>query len=471
MDVGQMRLFDNLREHGDAPALIDEQGAVLTYGGLSDRAESISSEVEQRSLVFCFCTNTVESVTGYVALTGAGHVCLMLSDSLGAEKVDSLITTFRPNLLWCPADADNVPDLPVIAGMGTYQLRLNSGIPLDMHPDLSVLMSTSGSTGSPLMVRQSRLNLAANATSIVESLSLTAQDRALTTLPMNYTYGLSIVNSQLHCGGSLVVTEATLMDRRFWDLVGSSGATYFGGVPYTYEMLSRIGVKKLKDSSLRMLTQAGGRLKPELVESMHDQCSALGIDFVVMYGQTEATARMSVLQCGEIPGHSASIGKPVPGGAFRVVDLDEDIEVPSGETGELEFSGPNVTMGYASGETDLSRGDERGGALRTGDLARVDDDGFFYIVGRRKRFVKLFGHRTNLDDVEHHLGSLGYEVACTGSDDRLQVNVVGDVDEQELLDATAAFVSTNKKAITVKRLEVIPRSDAGKVLYSAIETD
>ena len=468
-EIAEMRLFQNLAVHGDAPALVDEDGNTISHRELDRAASRLSGAVGARSLVFCVCTNTVESITGYVSLTRAGHVCLMVSGSLDDERVRVLANTFEPNYFWAPETHAVTQGRVSVVRDGTYSLTPWSGEPLSMHPDLSVLMATSGSTGSPVMVRQSTGNLLENARSIVESLSLTPADRALTTLPMNYTYGLSIINSQLECGGSLVVTEASLMDRKFWNLVNSQRPTYFGGVPYTYEMLNRIGVKRLRDSGIRMLTQAGGKLSAELVTAIANECSAVGIDFFVMYGQTEATARMSVLSPADAVSRPSSIGKPIPGGRFRILDLDEDEEVPPGEIGELEYVGPNVTMGYAATASDLALGHERDGHLRTGDLAVVDDDGFYYVVGRRKRFVKLFGHRTNLDDIERHLKGQGHEVACTGTDDSLVVHVVGACDEKELADAAATFAGTNRKAVSVRRIDAIPRNDAGKVLYSALD--
>jgi acyl-coenzyme A synthetase/AMP-(fatty) acid ligase len=338
-----------------------------------------------------------------------------------------------------------------------------------MFDGLAVLMATSGSTGSPMMVRQSSMNVASNAESIVDSLGLTADDRALTTLPMNYTYGLSIINSQLHCGGSLVMTDASVMDRPFWTTAVDSRATYFGGVPYTYEMLARLGVERLRGSSIRMLTQAGGRLNPEVVRRLQSECNSIGIDFVVMYGQTEATARMSVLNSQSVAAKPGSIGRPIKGGSFRVIDPESGREMGFGETGELEYTGPNVALGYAENADHLSKGDEFHGRLLTGDLARFDEDGDFFIVGRRKRFVKLFGNRVSLDHVENSLRELGFENACTGDDDRLTVHVLDADRIDEIRAVTQNLVSVHKSAIVVRLTPDIPRNEAGKILYSSLE--
>lgn len=324
-----------------------------------------------------------------------------------------------------------------------------------------------------MLVRISKSNALSNAESIIQSLDLTSNDRALITLPMNYTYGLSIINSQLQVGGSLVVTNATLMDRQFWNLVSKSGATYFGGVPYTYHMLQRVGIKRLSGSSLRMLTQAGGKLDEDSVLRIHADCAAIGIQFNVMYGQTEATARMSVLKSDLVPSHPWSIGNPIPGGKLTVVNPDTGREVVQGEIGELEYSGPNVAMGYATSHTDLSNEPEFGNSIRTGDLAVLEADGFLRIVGRRKRFVKIFGNRVNLDDVEQMVTNSGYQAACTGVDDKITVHVVSANNDvvTAIQEAVAQFIGAHKNSVEIRTILEIPRAESGKVLYSALMGD
>ena len=466
-----MQLFGNLASFGSNPALLTGPAYTVSYSELAAQADEVASLLTSRSLVFCLASNTPESVIGYVGLQRAGHACMMLSASVDGTKLRDLIMRFRPNYIWAPSNRGDADLGKVVWVRGTYELiRLAEDAPR-MSDELAVLMATSGSTGSPMMVRQTMRNLVSNASSIIESLALTRVDRALTTLPMNYTYGLSIINSQLQCGGSLVMSDASIMDRAFWSGALDSGATYFGGVPYTYEMLARLGVKRFKESAIRMMTQAGGRLAPEMVLKMHSECKAIGIEFVVMYGQTEATARMSVLPSRTVPDKPSSIGRPIQGGSFRVIDPDSGREMGVGETGELEYSGPNVTMGYAENADELAKIDEFRGRLLTGDLARFDEDGDYFIVGRRKRFVKLFGNRVSLDHVENHLRESGFENACTGVDDRLIVHVIDAERIDEILGIVQSFVSVNKSAIIVRATEVIPRSESGKILYSALEGD
>lgn len=170
----------------------------------------------------------------------------MLPSNIELSRLKPLVELFQPNYIFAPTEVLGAFELNVSQKVFDFGFAQISKEPVVMHPDLSLLMTTSGSTGSPMLVRISHSNSLSNAVSIIESLSLKSTDRALTTLPMNYTYGLSIINSQLQIGGSLVVSDATIMDREFWTLVRESGATYFGGVPYTYQMLQRLGLKNLQ---------------------------------------------------------------------------------------------------------------------------------------------------------------------------------------------------------------------------------
>ena len=463
-----MGLFDGLSRHESSVALIDTTLGEWTYQQLQAMADSVAAHIDGRSLVLCLCSNHAESIIGYVGFQRAQHVCLMLPGGIEADRLNSLIHEFRPNFVWTPQEREFSSLGEIVHEATRYQLVKLTSVPVDMHPDLAMLMGTSGSTGSPMMVRQSYANLISNAHAISESLDLTSSDRAITTLPMNYTYGLSIINSQLYTGGSIVVSDTTLMDRRFWDDLSTTKTTYFGGVPYTYQMLNRLGLKRLKDTHLRMLTQAGGKLTPDLVAKVHTEASQLGIKFHVMYGQTEATARMSVLNSKDVPTHPASIGKPIPGGRFRILDLESDTELSPGEVGELEYSGANVAMGYAASAEELTKEDEFQGSLRTGDLARVDEDGFYFVVGRKKRFIKLFGNRVSLDHIESHLYSMGLQAACSGTDDMLEVYVEGECDLSDITAELASFIGVHPSGIRVMSVTELPRAESGKVLYTRL---
>jgi acyl-coenzyme A synthetase/AMP-(fatty) acid ligase len=337
-----------------------------------------------------------------------------------------------------------------------------------LYPDLMLLLTTSGSTGSPKLVRQSYQNIKANTESIVEYLHIDEGDRAITTLPMNYTYGLSILNTHLHKGAGIILSDASLMEKRFWSLLEQEKATTFGGVPYTFEILKKLHFEKMNVPCLRYITQAGGKLSGELQCEFVDICKNKNIQLIVMYGQTEASPRMSYLPWEYAESKLGSIGIAIPDGSFHLEDSNGKKIESTGVIGELIYQGENVALGYAENRFDLERGDDNKGILYTGDMARRDADGFYYIVGRKKRFLKIFGNRVNLDEVENLLQKEKIDCACSGEDDHLRIYVSdGNVIEktmQFLVDHTGI----NRNAVKIMLLNEIPRNESGKILYSAL---
>ena len=338
-----------------------------------------------------------------------------------------------------------------------------------MYDELALLLTTSGSTGSPKFVRQSYENVLDNARSIVQYLELDETERPITTLPMNYTYGLSIINSHLLVGASILLTEKGLMQREFWQFFKVAGATSFGGVPYTYEMLDKLRFYRMNLPSLRTMTQAGGKILPELHEKFARYAEEEGKKFVVMYGQCEATARMGYLPPERALEKKGSMGIAIPGGKFHLIDADGAQVTEPFTTGELVYEGKNVTLGYAESGEDLGKGDERYGILETGDMAQFDKDGYYYIVGRKKRFLKIYGNRVNLDEVDRLIkGSFGIETASAGVDDHMVIFVTDGNAEQQVKDFIVEKTKLNPAAFKILTIPEIPKNDAGKTLYKEL---
>jgi acyl-coenzyme A synthetase/AMP-(fatty) acid ligase len=192
-----------------------------------------------------------------------------------------------------------------------------------------------------------------------------------------------------------------------------------------------------------------------------------------MYGQTEATARMSYLPYDKSLEKYGSMGIAIPGGKFSLIDVDgQEITKPD-TVGELVYEGPNVTLGYAESRQDLSKGDERHGVLVTGDMAKRDEDGFYYIVGRKKRFLKIYGNRVNLDECERMIQGHyeGLECACVGEDDHMEIYVTDSERTQDVAEYISAKTGLNKKAFTVLYLSQIPKNESGKKQYNALHKE
>lgn len=462
----------NFNRYPNKICAITEDGEEFTYSSLSAFCDEMKQYLPPRTLVFCLCSNTYASMAGYVSFLKNKVVPLMLDAHIDTELLDNFLRLYRPQYIWAPAQtAERFNEKPVFEAYGYSLISLNEDAPFPLHGDLALLLTTSGSTGSPKLVRQSYKNIEANTASIVEYLNIDDTERAITTLPMNYTYGLSIVNTHLDAGAAVILTSKTLMQREFWEQFDKFGATSFGGVPYTYEILDKLRFFRRDVPTLRTMTQAGGKLSPELHKKFAEYAAQSGRKFVVMYGQTEATARMGWLPAQNSLEKAGSMGIAIPGGKFTLIDTQENEITAPDTVGELVYEGNNVTLGYAEKGEDLIKGDERNGRLVTGDMAKFDDDGFFYIVGRKKRFLKIFGNRVNLDETERLIKSHfnGLDCACTGRDDRMDIFVTNEDDIKDVKAFIAEKSRLNPTAFRVSYLEKIPKNEAGKTLYAALE--
>ena len=214
---------------------------------------------------------------------------------------------------------------------------------------------------------------------------------------MHYSYGLSVVTSHLTCGGKLCLINDSITSSSFWSKIGVSGS-HLPGVPFHYIALARLGLG-LVPPSVKTFTQAGGALDLRIQTKMRDWAEQRGSQFFVMYGQTEAAPRMATLQHADHARKAGSVGVALAGGQFSILD-DHGAPLPADAVGTVVYEGPNVMMGYATSRADLGAGDEMNGRLETGDLGRLDYDGFLYLTGRTKRFAKIAGYRLGLDEIE-----------------------------------------------------------------------
>ncbi len=463
-----MGMIWDFGKFNDKTALIDDRGNSLTYSGLESESAALADKIGRRCLTFILCRNEIGSVIGYTAFVNHSIVPVMVSSSLEDSLLDSLLEIYKPEYIWMPDDrVSDFPDMETVYGSWDYSLlRTDYGLKYELFDSLGLLITTSGSTGSPKLVRQSYVNLADNAASIVKYLELDDTERPITTLPMNYVYGLSIINSHFLVGATLLLTDKGLMQKEFWNFFREQEATSFGGVPYTYEMLDRLRFCRMKLPSLRTMTQAGGKIIPELHEKFAAYAEENGKKFVIMYGAAEATARMGYLPPNRALEKKGSMGIPIPGGTFHIIG-DDGKEITKPDTdGELVYEGKNVTLGYAECGEDLIKGDERNGRLETGDIARFDKDGFYYIVGRKKRFLKVFGNRVNLDEIDRLIkGEYEIEVASSGTDDHVYIFVTTEEYPDKVRDFISGKTKLNPSAFKVVVIDEIPKNEAGKTLY------
>lgn len=482
-------------------ALIDAaSGAKVTYGALAARVEEAATELarEVRSFgigpAFVFAANDVDTVVHLLAGFAAKVPVALFDPRLPDDAMDELRRRYRPAAVRgvrtpvAPHGARPSTDsgrtekkaVGAADGSGRTEPSTSAGrtetkntfaASDTIDPELGLLLSTSGSTGSPKLVRLSRAAVIANARSIALALAIGPDEVAPTSLPLHYSYGLSVLTSHLAAGATVLLTSDGLLTDAFWTACRAQAVTSLAGVPYSYLMLRRIDLDRVAPTTLRTFTQAGGRLEPQLVRHYHALATNRGGHLHVMYGQTEATARIAILPPAELPGRAGSVGRALPGGTLAI-DLDGRTADP-GEIGEVVYRGPNVMQGYALERTDLARGDDLHGELRTGDLGYLDPDGFLWITGRSRRIAKVFGLRLNLDEVEDlaRAAGPGLDLAAIGDGDRVAVFVVG-ADPAQLnavRQAIVARVGVHPTGIIVSALTSMPRLASGKIDYRRLE--
>ncbi|MCU7554993.1 AMP-binding protein [Alteromonas sp. ASW11-19] len=387
-------------------------------------------------------SQTSDSVINYLACLRTNIVPLLLPDNLDENALHVFQRKLAANL--------HVSD-SACKVVGTEQHTIDS--------KLALLMTTSGSTGAGKCVALSAKNLCANAKSILAYLPANSTDTTLLSMPLSYSYGLSVLNTHLTIGASIVLSDLSPFDRQFWTLLADRSIASISGVPQWYRMLLRMRFTQQHLPALRYITQAGGKLSEAEVETLAKYAHATDKQFFVMYGQTEATARMAFLSPDKVLAKPGAVGQPVPGGEFKLARSGEAQE----QAGELCYRGDNVMLGYVDNCTELAHFAPPEW-LNTGDIASIDRDGDVTIVGRLKRFIKVAGERVNLDALETVLIDNGHDVRCAGKDDRLIVAVLKHSKPGQL----TALIPIPARNVQYVELEHWPMLSNGKVDYQLI---
>lgn len=442
-------------------ALVLAGGRMLSYRELGGLALDFASQLgrRQKRLVAIAAEASEHAVAAYIGALQAGHAAAMLPPC-DNRLWDDFQAAFQPDFTYRPID-------------GRWRLveeARSAGDAEPLHPDLALLLMTSGSSGAAKAVRLSYGNLESNARSIAAYLELSSFDRAALVLPLHYSYGLSVLNSHLIAGASVLFTGMSVMDSDFVSTIDHGGCTNLSGVPYSYELLERVRFRDAELKALRMMTVAGGALGPDLIRLYRNHMVARGGGFFVMYGQTEATARMAFVPPESLSDKEDRIGVAIPGGSLGIVDAaGEPISQP-GIPGELVYRGPNVMMGYGTRRLDLARGAELE-TLNTGDIAVRDQHGFFRIVGRRSRFAKIAGLRIGFDTMEQALKRAGIAAAVVGDDRGLQAYVIGADQTGRARRILAEISHLPANLVRVATREDFPRLASGKIDYACLQQE
>ena len=462
-----MNFLNKIEKYNSNVCQINENKKVLFYRDVLKNSETISKNLKERRLIFVLAQNHTEFVTSYIGFFRRGLVQVLLNANINVDLLKTLIESYLPTYIFLPnSRVKYFKNYEIIVKLNNHKiLILNKKESYPINKDLALLLSTSGSTGSKKFVRISYENIYDNTKNIIEYLKINQNHRTITTMPPSYTYGLSIINTHLYSGASIVVTNLRVIEKAFWKLFNEQEVTSFGGVPYFYDILRKLKFHEINLPKLKYFTQAGGPLNRELTEYYLDYAEDNKIRFFVMYGQVEATSRMTYLPYKMSRKKTGSIGVPISGGKICLQNDKSNDDVK----GELIYEGKNVSMGYAKNFNDLSKSDENQGMLKTGDLATRDKDGYLYIAGRKSRNVKLFGHRVNLDELEKILLKKGYYCLCCGFDNKVTVFHIDKNYSAKVLKDLSKITNIHLDCFKLKHIKEFPLNEIGKVSYKKLE--
>jgi acyl-coenzyme A synthetase/AMP-(fatty) acid ligase len=465
-----MKFLNNLDKYHSNICLIDENKKTISYNDLLSDHEKISKDLKSRSLIFTLSSNHIDFITTYVSFLKKGLVQVLLNSDIKKDYLQNLISKYLPEYIFLPnSRVIEFKNCEIILNFNNHSiLKLNKDKNYTLNTNLALLLSTSGSTGSNKLVKISYENLNDNTKNIISFLKIDSTHRTITTMPPSYTYGLSIINTHLISGASIVVNSLTVMEKKFWILLNETKVSSFGGVPFFYEMLKKLSFSNMSLPSIKYFTQAGGHLKKELAEYYFKYALANKKLFYIMYGQVEATSRISYMQI-DINNKEkiGSIGKPIPGGKIELRNNKSEND----KDGEIVYSGKNVSMGYTSSFKDLKSDDNKNRILKTGDIGTKDEDGYFYITGRKIRDVKVYGHRVNLDEIEKILEKKSLKCFCIGSTDLIKIFYSNqNYKSSEIINFISNSTNINKKSFKTIFIKEIPVNQNGKISYNKLKT-
>jgi long-chain acyl-CoA synthetase len=462
-----MNFLKKIEKHKKNICFINEKNKNYSYENIITKSEKLTENLKERSLIFVLAQNHIDFFISYIGCFRKGLVQMLLDPKIASDQLNDLLKAYEPKYIFIPNLTKlNLKNYTILQTLGDHKiLELNKNNFFSLNKNLSLLLSTSGSTGSKKFVRISYDNIYQNTKSIIRSLNIKKKEKTITTMPPFYTYGLSVINTHLFAGASILITNQSAVEKNFWTLIKDKKITSFAGVPYFYEILNKIKFDKIKLPNLRYFTQAGGALRKDLINYFLNYSKKNNKKFIIMYGQTEATSRMTYLPYEMSRKKIGSVGKPINGGKIYLLNN----KLKNSSQGEIVYKGKNVSLGYAKNYKDLSKNDINKGVLRTGDIGKKDKEGYLYIVGRKSRDIKLFGHRISLDGIEEILIKKGYNCLCHEIKNRVMIFHSDNGYNDEIINYISKITKIHHSCFKLKYIKKFPKSENGKVLYKELE--
>lgn len=414
-----MTFLNHIKEFGNKTA-IKENMESYSYRELNEKSEKYCKKISKRSLVFLLAKNDIDSISFYLGLLKNKSVITFINPLIEIIQLKKLTQLYKPNYIVIPHSSLKFEEYNFFLSMNNYNIfRRKKIFKHRLYKELGLLMSTSGTTGSPKFVRLSYENYKDNTDKIIKSLSIKSHDTVMTTLPINYSYGLSVINSYLSVGATICLNNFSILKKEFWADYKRYSPSSFYGVPFIYEILKKFNYKNFYTQNLKFFANAGGKIDEKTLKENIIFSKRNKLKFYQMYGQTEASPRISLLDDKFKHSKFNSIGKPLRGGKLVLFDENKIKITKPLVKGELIYYGKNVSLGYALNYKDLIKGNTNKFRLFTGDIAYFDKNKFFYIIGRKSNFIKIFSHRIDLDYLENYLINKGIKLKCSNIDDQL----------------------------------------------------
>tara|TARA_E500000178_G_scaffold347844_1_gene401875 strand:- start:3579 stop:4955 length:1377 start_codon:yes stop_codon:yes gene_type:complete len=449
------KFFSSPKKDYKKIALIDENLNKITYSTLYKKADQISKHISNNSVTLLVADNSFEFIAGYLALMNKNKVIkIILDSSFSNDYIKKIINLYKPKYIFLPKlfELKNVK-FEKCKNFKSYRILLRNNKKLKVNYKNFLLLSTSGTTHSPKFVRLSKKNIEDNTKKIIKCLKIKKDHTTITTMPAGYSYGLSIINTHLKSGARIVLNKNSILEKQFWNKIKNFKVNSFGGVPEFYDFLKKIDFSKYICKSLKYLTQAGGKLDEKNLRYFGEICKKNKIKFYVMYGQTEASPRISYLEWKYFFKKINSVGKPLFGYSIKLFKNKKEIKKKN-QVGELVIKGENVSLGYANSLIDLNKGDANKKILFTGDLGFKDNENFYYITDRVKRFIKIFGKRYNLNEIENFLKGKGFKIRCKPADKKLSLEMLDkESSSGAIIDILSKKYSINKNYIMISNIK------------------
>ena len=467
-----MRLFKSFNKYKDNIAIIDREYSDLSYKQVLTETNKIKKKIKNKSLILIVSENSLGSLLAYIFCIINNHVGIILDSKTSKQNIIKIFKSYQPNYVFLSKKTKSIfkkicLEKYTFFDQSLMKNKINKKKKLNKN--LSLLLSTSGSMGSIKFVKLSRNNIKHNTDSIISYLKINKKDSAITNLPISYSYMLSVINTHFEVGASIVISKYSLIEKKFWETLKNSKVTSFNGVPYTYEILTKIGIKNIKIETLRYLTHAGGKLEKDKLKEIIKFCKKNNLKFFSMYGQTEASPRISYLKPEFSQKKIGSIGKGIPGSKIYIIDNTSKKIIKPFVEGEIICEGKNVFMGYSNNYKDLKKANEENYKLKTGDLGFVDKDGFLYITSRISKIAKIFGNRVDLGALESLMSQKGYKVVCLSDNKKVFIFIEKKYNKTNLINTISKITNLNINSFELTKLKNLPRTANNKISYHELK--